>query len=67
MNLCNRGLTTAAFIGVLLAAATFQTAPVQTAGATACESLTALTLPNTRITAAQTVAARATTLLDRQR
>ena len=57
MNLCYRGLTTATFIGVLLAAATFQTAPVQTAGGSACESLAALALPNTTITAAQTVAA----------
>jgi feruloyl esterase len=61
MNLCNRGLTIAIFIGALLAAATFQTAPVQTAGGSACESLAALALPNTTITAAQTVAAGAFT------
>jgi feruloyl esterase len=57
MNLCYRSLTTATFIGALLAAATFQTAPVQTAAGTSCESLAALALPNTSITAAQTVAA----------
>ena len=61
MNLCYRGLTTATFIGALLAAATFQIAPVQTAGGSACESLAALALPNTTITAAQTVAAGAFT------
>src|SRR4029450_8961692 len=54
MNLCNRGLTTATFIGALLAAATFQTAPVQTAGGGSCGSLASLALPHTTITAGRT-------------
>ena len=63
MNLRSRGLTAATFIGALLVVATFQTRAVQTAvaGAASCEGLTALALPNTTITAAQTVAAGAFT------
>ncbi len=57
MNLYYRGLTAAAFIGALVAAAVLQTTRVQAAaGGAACESLTALALPHTTITAAQTVA-----------
>ncbi len=64
MNLRSRGLrlTAATFIGALLSVATFQTRAVQTAsGAASCEGLTALALPDTTITAAQTVAAGAFT------
>jgi feruloyl esterase len=63
MNLRAKGLTAATFIGALLSVATFQTRAVQTAvaGAASCEGLTALALPDTTITAAQTVAAGAFT------
>ena len=54
-------LTAGTFIGALAMAALLQTTPVQTAaaGAASCESLSALALPNTTITAAQTVDAGA--------
>jgi feruloyl esterase len=63
MKLRYPGLTAATFIGLLLIAAALQTRLVQTAaaGAASCEGLTALALPGTTITAAQTVAAGAFT------
>src|SRR5438094_3902667 len=46
---------------VLVMAGLFQTVRVQTAGGRSCESVAALTLPNTTVTSAQTVAAGAFT------
>jgi feruloyl esterase len=51
------GAGVGAFLGALLLVASMQTAPVQTAAA--CEALSSLALPNTTVTAAQTVAAGA--------
>jgi feruloyl esterase len=55
------GVAGAIFGTAFVMTALFQTARVQTAGGGSCESLAALTLPNTTVTSAQAVAAGAFT------